>query len=342
MPRVSVAERDQWRGVWVVGELHDGALAPITRQLLGAGRDLADHLGEPLALVLLGHGVRDAAADAARYGASQAFIADHSSLAEYTTLRYAHVLGELMSQRRPSIVLFGATVTGRDLAPRLAARLQTGLTADALELKFDEKGHFVQINPGYGGNLLAVICTPEHRPQMVTVRPNALPTPQPCDPCEIEIIDVSNLAEGVDDPVQIIAREADPHAAEADLTEARIIVGGGRGLRSKENFDKLYELAELLGGAVAATRPVVDEGWAPQYLQVGQTGLTVQPDTYIAFGISGAVQHLAGVRGAKTIIAVNIDPTAPIFNAADYGFVADALEVIDALIDSLKTRQQGR
>ncbi len=341
MPRVSMDERDQWRGVWVIGEVDDGALSPVTRQLLGAGREVAEQLGEELALVLVGHGVREAAADAARYGASRAFVADHPSLAQYTTLRYAHVLGELMTQRRPSIVLFSATAMGRDLAPRLAARLQTGLTADALELKFDAKGHFVQINPGYGGNLLAVICTPDHRPQMVTVRPNALPTPPPCDPCDIEIVDVSDLAERIEDPVQILAREADPHAAKADITEARLIVGGGRGLRSKENFDKLYELAELLGGAVAATRPVVDEGWAPQYLQVGQTGLTVQPDTYIAFGISGAVQHLAGVRGAKTIIAVNVDPEAPIFNVADYGFVADAVEVIDALIEKLKARQQG-
>ena len=338
MPRVTISERDQWRGVWVVGELHDGSLAPVTMQLLGAGREVAEKLSEPLAIVLLGHGVRELAAEAARYGAGIAYVADHPSLAEYSTLRYAHVLGELMRQHRPSIVLFGATAIGRDLAPRLAARLETGLTADALELGFDEKGHFVQINPGYGGNLLATICTPDHRPQMVTVRPNALPMPSPGQEKEIEIIDVSALAEGIDDPLQVISREADPHAAEADISEARLIVGGGRGLRSKENFDKLYELAELLGGAVAATRPVVDEGWAPQYLQIGQTGQTVQPDTYIAFGISGAVQHMAGVRGAKTIIAVNIDPSAPIFNVSDYGFVADAVAVIDALIENLRAR----
>ncbi|MBC7288071.1 MAG: electron transfer flavoprotein subunit alpha/FixB family protein [Armatimonadetes bacterium] len=339
MPRVTMAERRQWRGVWVVGEVQDGALAPVTLQLLGAGREIASRLGEEMGIVLMGHGVGDVAPSAAGYGAQVAYVVDHPALAEYSTIRYTHVAAELVGRHRPSIILLSATATGRDLAPRLAARLQTGLTANALEFKFDEKGHFLQINPGYGGNLLAAICTPDHRPQMVTVRPNALPAPQPGEPVDLRVVEESALADGVDDPVRVVCREPDPHAGEADISEARVIVAGGRGLKSKENFERLYELAQLLGGAVAATRPVVDEGWAPQYLQVGQTGLTVQPDIYIAFGISGAVQHLAGVRGAKTIIAVNVDPSAPIFNVADYGFVADAAQVLDALIDRLKARQ---
>lgn len=341
MPRVNEAEIDRWRGIWVIGETEGRELAAVTRQLLGAGAYLAERSGADLTLVLLGSGVRAAAAEAARYGATKAFLADHESLAQYSTERYATILSRLVEQHRPAIVLCGATCVGRDLVPRVAARLKTGLTADTLELQVDDKGRFVQVCPGYGGRVLADIHCPEHRPQMATVRPNALPTPAAGPGSELEVVDVSAVAAEAVDPVSIIAREADPHAGQVNLPQAQIIVGGGRGLKTQENFERLYELAELLGGAVGATRAVVDEGWAPPYCQVGQTGLTVQPKLYLAFGISGAVQHTAGVSNAKVIIAVNTDPDAPIFRIADYGFVADAVQVLEKLIEALRSRRQG-
>ncbi len=342
MPAVSIDEHSHWRGVWVVAEPAKAELEAITIQLLGAGRELADQLEEELAVVLMGHGVADLAQIAAGYGADKAFVADHPTLSRYSTLPYAHVLSQLITQFKPNIVLAGATCAGRDLIPRVAARVQTGVTADAVELRIDEEGRFVQVNPGYGGNVLAVICTPGHRPQMVTVRPNALPTPERCDGRNVEVVDVSHLAEGLDNPLRLIAVHEAAHAADASLAQARVIIGGGRGLKSKENFERLYELAELVGGAVAATRAVVDEGWAPPYCQVGQTGITVQPDLYVAFGISGAIQHTAGIRGAGTIVAVNIDASAPIFDIADYGFVADAVQVLDQVIELVRSRRGER
>lgn len=340
MPYVPPSQRDRWRGVWVVGETDGDSLSPVTAQLLGAGRALADALGEDLSLVLLGHDLSPAVAQAARYGPDAVIVADHPTLARYTTLRYTHVLSELVLQRRPNILLMGATARGRDLAPRVGARVETGITADALDLRIDDEGRFVQTNPGYGGNLLAYICTPDHRPQMATVRPNALPTPSPAPGAEPAVVDVSELAEACEDPVRVIASEVDTRACEVDLQQAKVVVAGGRGLKTADNFQRLYELAELMGAAVAASRPVVDEGWAPAYCQVGQTGITIQPDLYIAFGISGAVQHIAGVRGAATMIAVNTDPAAPIFSVADYGFVADAIAVMDELISLLRARQR--
>lgn len=340
MPRVSEADKGLWRGVWVVGEAEGAELAAVTRQLLGAGAYLAERLGEDLTLVVAGAGVSRAATAAGRYGVARAFVADSPALADYTTGRYAHLLSALIEEHRPSIVLLGATCVGRDLAPRVAARLHTGLTADALELRIDDEERFVQVCPGYGGSLLADIHCPDHRPQMVTVRPNALPTPGEAAAGEVEVVDVGRLA-GVEDPVTVIIREADPHAGQVNLPQAQVIVGGGRGLKTEANFRRLYELAELLGGAVGATRAVVDEGWAPPYCQIGQTGVTVQPKVYVAFGVSGAIQHTAGVSNAETIIAVNVDPGAPIFRVADYGFLGDAMEILEALIELLRARREG-
>jgi len=240
MPRVSDADKGRWGGVWVVGDAEGAELAVVTRQLLGAGAYLAERLGEDLSLVLAGAGVSQAGAEAGRYGTARAFVADSDALADYTTGRYAHLLSALIEEHRPSIVLFSATCVGRDLAPRVAARLQTGLTADALELRIDDEGRFVQVCPGYGGSLLADIHCPDHRPQMVTVRPNALPTPGVGEAREVEVVDVGRLA-GAEDPVAVIAREADPHAGQVNLPQAQIIVGGGRGLKTEGNFQRLYE-----------------------------------------------------------------------------------------------------
>jgi electron transfer flavoprotein alpha subunit len=342
MPRLSAAERAQWRGVWVVGEPGSRTLHLLTRQVLGAGARLAERLGEKLTLVLMGAEVGAAAETARFYGVHQIFVIEHPSLASYRTLAYAEVLSRLLWQERPNIVLLGATCAGRDLAPRVAARLRTGLTADALDLRIDEQGRFVQVCAGYGGRLLVDICCPEHRPQMVTVRANALPTPAPSPaPSHAEVV-ACFPGEEAADPVTVVAREADPHVGQVDLSEAKIVVGGGRGLKSRDHFARLYLLAQLLGGAVAATRPVVEAGWAPPSCQIGQTGLTVQPKLYLAFGISGAVQHLAGVSRAETIIAINNDPHAPIFEVADYGFVADAAEVLEKLIGLLQARGGGQ
>ncbi len=340
MPRVSPEEKKDWRGIWVVGEVDGDTLSPVTKQMLGAAMALREHTGEDVDLVLMGRGLAKAAEEGAKHGVARVYVADDEALEPYRTLTHAGVLTRLAEQRKPSIMLLAATPEGRDLAPRVAARLGTGLTAHALDFKVDEEGRFVQACPGFSGNAMVDICCPEHRPQMVTVRPGAF-TAAVAGEGKAEIVDVSGLVKGIEDPLTVLLRDVDPRAEQVDLPEARVIVAGGRGMKTKENFELLYELAELLGGSVAATRAACDEGWAPVYCQIGQTGITVQPRYYLAFGISGAVQHVAGVRGAEVILAVNTDGRAPIFDTADYGFVADAPAVARRLIADLKAKREN-
>jgi electron transfer flavoprotein alpha subunit len=333
-PGVDVA---QYRGVWVIAEHLHAQFRRGTLELLGEGRRLADKLGVELSAVLLGDGVAPMAKDLFAYGADKVHLAQDPVLAHYRTGPYTDVLVGLINQHKPEIVLVSATPQGRDLAPRVAARLSAGLTADCTGLDIDESERLlVQTRPAFGGNLMATIVSRYARPQMATVRPGVM---RPLEPDPARSGEVVNVAVHLDERsmltkiVEIVQLETD---GQVNLQDAEVIVSGGRGLGKPENFALIRELAEVLGGAVGASRAAVDAGWIPAYHQVGQTGRTVQPKLYIACGISGAVQHLAGMSSADCIIAINKDPTAPIFNIATYSIVGDLFEIVPALTKRLR------
>ncbi|MEJ2588089.1 MAG: FAD-binding protein [Deltaproteobacteria bacterium] len=331
---------EKYRGVFVFAEQHDRDLRGCTLELLGAGRRLADKLGQQLAAVLLGHGVEGLSQHLIAHGADKVYLADHSSLKFYQTESYAAVLTAVISQYKPSIFLFGATTTGRDLAPRVAARVNTGLTADCTSLDIEaETGLLLQTRPAWGGNIMATIKTANHRPQMATVRPNVMKKPIPDMKHKGGIIHIPvNLdPKGIRAKVVEIIRNPDQ---EIQMEEADIVVSGGRGLQDVDNFKIIESLARVLGGAVGASRPVVDSGWASHPHQVGQTGKTVQPKVYLACGISGAVQHRVGMENADVIIAINKDPDAPIMQIADYAVVGDLFQVVPELIKEMETKRK--
>ncbi len=328
---------DQYRGVWVVAEHLHEQFRRGTFELLGEGRRLADKLGVELAAVLLGDGVADMANDLFAHGADKVYLAQDPVLAHYRTGPYTDVLSGMINRHKPEIVLVSATPQGRDLAPRVAARLSAGLTADCTGLDIDEGERLlVQTRPAFGGNLMATIISRHARPQMATVRPGVMKALD-ADPSRTgEVVEVPvHLDERgvIAKVVEIVQQETD---GRVNLQDAEIIVSGGRGLGKPENFALIRELAEALGGAVGASRAAVDAGWIPAYHQVGQTGRTVQPKLYIACGISGAVQHLAGMSSADCIVAINRDPAAPIFSIATYSIVGDLFEIVPALTKKLK------
>ena len=343
-PNVDVT---QYRGVWVVAEHLHGHFRRGTLELLGEGRRLAGKLGVELSAVLLGDGVGEMGAELFAYGADKLYLAQDPVLAHYRTGPYTDVLAGLINQHKPEIVLVSATPQGRDLAPRVAARLSAGLTADCTGLDIDESERLlVQTRPAFGGNLMATIVSRYARPQMATVRPGVMKALDPdLSPRASAKGDPSRTGEVVNVPVhldersmltkiiEIVQLDAD---GRVNLQDAEIIVSGGRGLGKPENFALIRELAAALGGAVGASRAAVDAGWIPAYHQVGQTGRTVQPKLYIACGISGAVQHLAGMSSADCIIAINKDPAAPIFNIATYSIVGDLFEIVPALTKRLR------
>jgi electron transfer flavoprotein alpha subunit len=316
------------RGVLVFGEQH-GRISSVVYELLGKGRELADKLGEDLYCVVLGSEVQSDAENLLEYEVDRVYLYDDPVLAQYRDDPYVHVLSEFVGEMTPSVVLIGATPIGRSLAPRLATKLRTGLTADCTGLDIDADGHLVQTRPAYGGNVMATIITREARPQMATVRykvmKSATRTPGrrgdlltlPVDPNVVDRTRIVNTYQ---------AQE------EKSMTEADVIVSGGKGLGSPEGFKLLKRLADALGGVVGASRVVVDEGWIEYKHQVGLSGKTVRPKLYIACGISGAVQHLAGMQTSDTIVAINNDPAAPIFRIADYGIVGDVYEVVPEII----------
>lgn len=330
-------DTSQYRGVWVVGEVTDGHLAGVSLELLGKGRDLAEILEVPLSLVLLGEEVGRLANTAGEHGADQVYLVEHPVLHHYRTAPYTDVISGLINRYKPEIVLFGATAMGRDLASRIAARIQAGLTADCTGLEIDRKERLLlQTRPAFGGNVMATIVCRHARPQMATVRPKVMSKPEPQPGRAAEVIPVQvDLDErrALTKILEVIREEAGEHV---NLAEADIIVSGGRGLGKAENFALIQELADVLGGAVGASRATVDAGWIPAYHQVGQTGKTVKPKLYIACGISGAVQHLAGMSSSDCIVAINKDPHAPIFDVAHYGIVGDLFEVVPALIRQIK------
>lgn len=325
-----------YRGVWVFAEQRDGEIMPVTYELMGAGRELADDLGEELSVIIVGNKVEDKVDALQKYPVDKIYFVDHPLLSNYRTNFYTKVLFELVKKYQPEILLLGATSLGRDLAPRLATRLKTGLTADCTSLKIDkEKRNLIQIRPAFGGNVMASIISPYHRPQMATVRPKVMKKISTQEKSSCDVIRIEPDLSGEDELVRIVGKVREESGVQ-DLQEAEVIVSGGRGLGKPENFSLIRRLAELLGGAVGASRAVVDAGWIPSYHQVGQTGKTVQPKLYIACGISGAIQHQVGMRNSEVIVAINKDPDAPIFNIATYGVVEDLHKFLPVLIKKLE------
>jgi len=330
-----VNDISNYKGVWVFAEQREGKLLNVAIELLGEGRKIADKLGVELTAVLLGHKVDDIAERLIKYGADKVLYAESPLLETYTTDAYTKVISELVTERKPEIILIGATNIGRDLGPRLSARLHTGLTADCTKLEIDEEDKkLLMTRPAFGGNLMATIVCPNHRPQMSTVRPGVMERARYDEnrKGKIELVDVKLTKEDIK---AVVEEKIKSDKAEVPLEEAKIVVSGGRGLGTKEGFELVEKLAKKLGGVVGASRATVDSGWIEHSHQVGQTGKTVRPKLYIACGISGAIQHLAGMQDAECIIAINKNPDAPIFKIADYGIVGDVNEIIPAILEAL-------
>ncbi|NMB47153.1 MAG: electron transfer flavoprotein subunit alpha [Firmicutes bacterium] len=320
-------------GVWVFAEQREGQLASVVLELLGEGKNIASQLGEPLACILLGDQVEHLAEELMEFGADLVYLAAAPELSSYRDDLYSEALAHIVQTYQPSILLIGGTAHGRSLAPRVATSLRTGLTADCTGFALDEDGNLLQTRPAFGGNLMATIRCPHHRPQMATVRPKVFQpsSRHPGRRGEVIRVDLPALH-----PWARILKVANESTMGPNLSEADIVVSGGRGLGNSENFRLVEELAEALGGAVGASRAVVDAGWVSYPHQVGQTGRTVAPKLYIACGISGAIQHLVGMQSADIIVAINRDPDAPIFSVATYGIVGEVEAVIPALIREIK------
>jgi electron transfer flavoprotein alpha subunit len=328
--------------VWVFIEQRDGEPADVSFELLSKGRKLAESLHGELKAVVIGHEMQSLAAETFRYGAQEVLLADHPDLRHYNTLPYSRILSQLVDEHQPRIVLFGGTFIGRDLAPRVASHTLSGLTADCTDLQISDVTYvrkdysqlLLQIRPAFGGNIIATIICPDSPVQMATVREGVMekiPLPQPVAG---HITRIPYEPDPTDELVRIIARHHEE--SKVNLKAAPIIVSGGYGMGNWQNFQILYELAHVIGGEVAGTRAAVDAGFIDHARQVGQTGVTVRPKLYIACGISGAIQHRAGMRDANKIIAINDDPDAPIFSICHYGIVGDVMEVIPMLIDAYK------
>jgi electron transfer flavoprotein alpha subunit len=328
------ADRDSYRDIWVFCEQRSGAVLDVGLELIAKARELAERRGCRVAALLLGRQVAHAAHSLIAAGADTVYLCEDAQLGHNLELPYAEVITRLIRSHRPEILLFGATAFGRSLAPRVAARVQTGLTADCTELDIDpDTGLLLQTRPAFGGNLMATIHTQIFRPQMATVRPGVLPAPTPDLTRTGEIVPVAP-PEGLFDAVVLLEEVLTPPAA--SIADAEIIVAAGRGIDGHKNMALVEELAELLGGAVGCSRAVVDIGWAEYRHQIGQTGLAVSPKLLIACGISGSIQFLAGIGGAQKVVAINTDPEAPIFGVADYKIVGDCVEVLSALIARIK------
>jgi len=329
-------DKGDYRGVWVFAEQRDGEIAPVVFELLGKGRELADQMEQELTAVLFGSGIEGLSSELIAYGADQVIEVDDPELKHFRDERYAKALTELALKYKPAVILAGATVTGRSFIPRVAIHLRTGLTADCTGLEYDaESGNLLQTRPAFGGNIMATIVTSNHRPQMATVRHKVM-NPLTRDDSRSGVVICEQIVFDFDDETSDWLGFDKELTNLVNITEANIIVSGGRGLKEAKNFALLEELAHALGGAVGASRAAVDAEWIPYSHQVGQTGKTVKPTIYIAVGISGAIQHLAGMSSADYIIAINKDPDAPIFKVADLGIVGDLFEVVPKLIKKVK------
>jgi len=327
-----------YKGVWVFAEQRDGELNKVSLQLLGCARGLAEDLGHEVCAVLLGHEMEEAARTLVAHGADRVFVFDHESLAHFRTLSYSHLISNLIKAEKPNIVLYGATHIGRDLAPRIAQRLDVGLTADCTELTINEEDgekYLHQTRPAFGGNVMATIVCYRTRPQMSTVRPGIMKELEPDSDRTGEIVNVEADFTGLEELVKVIRVVKAAHHT-ASIEDAPIIVSGGRGIGGKEKFKVLQDLADVIGAEVAGSRVAVDSGWIDKERQVGQTGKSVRPELYIACGISGSIQHRAGMQNSKIIVAIDRDEDAPIFKVAHYGIVGDLHEIVPMLTESFR------
>ena len=315
------------KNIWVFCEQRDGELQNVALELLGVARELAEKTNEKVCAALLGHKISDKAGELVAHGADEVYVIDDERLDRFVTEPYAQAMTTLARKYEPSVILFGATSIGRDLAPRLSARLKTGLTADCTKLEMDETGNLFMTRPAFGGNLFATIICPDHRPQMSTVRPGVMKKLDRDASRKGEIITESCDWNESKFLVTVVDEVKSVQCA-VNIEEAKLLVSCGRGVK---NVEPAYELAEKLGGSVAASRALVDAGVIDHCSQVGQTGKTVRPEAYLAFGISGAIQHLAGMEESEYIVAVNTDKNAPIFKVANLGIVADAAAVMKNL-----------
>ncbi|HCX89063.1 MAG: electron transfer flavoprotein subunit alpha [Deltaproteobacteria bacterium CG_4_9_14_3_um_filter_44_9] len=321
--------------VWVFAEVKDGKIKKVTFEMLSEGKKMAEKLGVDLSALLLGQNVGSLAEQLGHYGADKVYLAEHEALKDYTTDAYSKVIAELIKANEPSIVLYGATVLGKDLSPRVAARVEAGLATDCTGIGLDDSGKLTATRPMFAGKAYADISFSDSKPNMASIRPNALPVSPPDESKKAEVIkvDVNINPDDIRTTIQEFIKTA---GERPDLTEAEIIVSGGRGMKGPENFKMLEELADVLGATVGASRAAVDAGWRNVSDQVGQTGKVVSPNLYIACGISGAIQHLAGMSTSKYIVAINKDTEAPIFQKADYGIVDDLFKVLPVLTEELK------
>jgi electron transfer flavoprotein alpha subunit len=342
--KMNIAE---YKGVFVFAQQVDNKLSGIALELIGKGKDLAKDLDTEVTAVLVGHEVKDLADELAAYGADRVILVDDPELKEYRTEPYAHALSSVIEKYKPEIFLVGATAIGRDLGPRVSARIHTGLTADCTQLDIGDfpmnpipgkeqlHNQLLMTRPAFGGNTIATIACPEFRPQMATVRPGVMQKAPKVEGAKA-VVEEFNPGFTPDDKYVEILEVVKSVVDTVDIMDAKILVSGGRGVGNPENFKLLDDLAEVLGATVSCSRAVVDAGWKPKDLQVGQTGKTVRPNVYFAIGISGAIQHLAGMEESDLIVAINKDETAPIFDVADYGIVGDLNKIVPALTEKLK------
>lgn len=342
----------QYKGVFIYAQQVDGEISPIAYELLGKAKDLAADLDTQVTAVLLGSNVKGLADSLAEYGADRVIVVDDPVLETYRTEPYAQALTAVINEYKPEIMLVGATAIGRDLGPRVSARVGTGLTADCTKLeigdfplnplpnKEQKHNQLLMTRPAFGGNTIATIACPDNRPQMATVRPGVMQKIAPVTGAKAEVVEFNPELKENNCYVEIldIVKEV---AEVADIQQAKILVSGGRGVGSKENFKILQDLADALGGTVSCSRAVVDNGWMPKDLQVGQTGKTVRPNVYFAIGISGAIQHTAGMEESDIIIAINKDESAPIFDVADYGIVGDLNKIVPLITEAVKARKNA-
>jgi len=323
------------KGIWVFAEYSDGSLRKVTFEILSEARKIADKIGEELCAVIVGDQLEALAEKCGPYGADKVYIVENTALKEYTTEGYTKALTDLVKQHQPSILLGGATVTGRDLFPRVATRLETGLAVDCIDIGLDDNNQLIVKRPMYAGKAYAEVGFSDATPKMASVRPNVLIPSQPDESRKAEVIKVA--AEINPDDIRTKVLEVVKTAGtKVDLTEAEIIVSGGRGMKGPENYKIIEEMAEVLNATVGASRAAVDAGWRPQSDQVGQTGKVVSPNLYIACGISGAIQHFAGMGTSKYIVAINKDSEAVIFGKCDYGICDDLFKVVPKLTEEFK------
>jgi electron transfer flavoprotein alpha subunit len=338
---------EEYKGVYVFAQQVENELSSIAFELLGKAKELAAPLNTDVTAVLIGSDVKGLVDQLAEYGADKVIVVDDPELKEYRTEPYAHALASVINEYKPEIVLVGATAIGRDLGPRVSARVATGLTADCTVLEIgdfplnaipgQEQKHnqLLMTRPAFGGNTIATIACPDNRPQMATVRPGVMQKIDPIAGAKAEVIEY-NPGFTPDNKYVEILDVVKELSDTVDIMDAKILVSGGRGVGSAENFKLLQDLADVIGGTVSCSRAVVDNGWLPKELQVGQTGKTVRPNVYFAIGISGAIQHTAGMEESDIIIAINKDDSAPIFDVADYGIVGDLNKIVPKLTEELK------